>query len=256
MKIKVGCVSYTNALPLIYYLHPDLTEVDFQVPAELSRRFDAQAYDVALLPTFDWVIHENYQTVANLGIVSKGPVNSVILYSDKKISQIKTVKLDKDSKTSNALIEVLFKNYFKQDVKFVLEAPALAGVEADAELLIGDKALKNASLYPRVLDLGACWFEWTKLPFVFAAWMVLKNKDQNKEPGVSPAIEMFLKSAYQIGKSQIANIIESVAKEKQLSKALLEEYYSKNIFYEIGPLELEGMNRFKLECQHVYKRGL
>jgi len=250
MKIKVGCVSYTNALPLIYYLHADLTEVDFQVPAELSRRFEAQTYDVALLPTFDWVIHENYQTVANLGIVSKGPVNSVILYSDKKISQIKTVKLDKDSKTSNALIEVLFKNYFKQDVKFVIETPVLAGgVDADAELLIGDKALKNASLYPRVLDLGECWFEWTKLPFVFASWMILKNGDSK----VSPAVEMFLKSAYQTGKTQIHQIIDSVAREKQFSKALLQEYFSKNIFYEIGPLELEGMNRFKLECQSVYE---
>jgi chorismate dehydratase len=246
MKIKVGCVSYTNALPLIYYLHPDLTEVDFQVPAELSKRFEAGDYDVALLPTFDWVIHDNYQIVANLGIVSKGAVNSVVLYSDKKISQIKTVKLDKDSKTSNALIEVLFKNYFKQDVKFSIDG------DADAELLIGDKALKNASLYPRVLDLGQCWFEWTKLPFVFAAWMTLKNNNS----AVSPAVQMFLKSAYQTGKTQIEKIIDSVTKEKQLTKSLLQEYYSKNIFYEIGPLELEGMNRFKLECQHVYKRGL
>jgi chorismate dehydratase len=201
---------------------------------------------VALLPTFDWVIHDNYQIVANLGIVSKGAVNSVVLYSDKKISQIKTVKLDKDSKTSNALIEVLFKNYFKQDVKFSIDG------DADAELLIGDKALKNASLYPRVLDLGQCWFEWTKLPFVFAAWMTLKNNNS----AVSPAVQMFLKSAYQTGKTQIEKIIDSVTKEKQLTKSLLQEYYSKNIFYEIGPLELEGMNRFKLECQHVYKRGL
>lgn len=250
MKIKVGCVSYTNALPLIYYLHPDLTEVDFQVPAELSRRFEMGDYDVALLPTFDWVIHENYQTVANLGIVSKGPVNSVILYSHKNVSQIKTVKLDRDSKTSNALIEVLFKNYFKQDVKFIVETPALAGgVEADAELLIGDKALKNASLHPRVLDLGECWFEWTKLPFVFAAWMTLKNKDS----AVSPAVELFLKSAYAEGKKNLSSIIETTAKEKQLSKALLEEYFFKNILYEIGPRELEGMNRFKLECQSVYE---
>jgi chorismate dehydratase len=248
MKIKVGCVSYTNALPLIYYLHPDLTEVDFQVPSELSKRFEMGDYDVALLPVFDWVTHENYQTVANLGIVSRGPVNSVILYSDKKISQIKTVKLDKDSKTSNALIEVLFKNYFKQDVQFIMDGHTFA----DAELLIGDKALKNASLYPRVLDLGECWFEWTKLPFVFAAWMTLKSNESN----VSPAVEMFLKSAYQTGKTQIQNIIDSVTKEKQLSKELLQEYYSKNIFYEIGAAELEGMNRFKLECQHVYKRGL
>ncbi len=79
--------------------------------------------------------------------------------------------------------------------------------------------------------------------------MILKNGDSK----VSPAVEMFLKSAYQTGKTQIQQIIDSVAREKQFSKALLQEYYSKNIFYEIGPLELEGMNRFKLECQSVYE---
>jgi predicted solute-binding protein len=82
--------------------------------------------------------------------------------------------------------------------------------------------------------------------------MTLKNNNS----AVSPAVQMFLKSAYQTGKTQIEKIIDSVTKEKQLTKSLLQEYYSKNIFYEIGPLELEGMNRFKLECQHVYKRGL
>ncbi len=243
MKIKIGCVPYTNALPLIYYLHSDLTEIDFQVPSELSRRFEAQAYDVALMPTFDWVIHDHYQSVANLGIVSKGPVNSVILYSDKKISQIKTIKLDKDSKTSNALLEVLFKNYFKQAVNF-------SDIDADAELLIGDKALKNASLYPRVLDLGQSWYEWTGLPFVFASWLSLKSNEQ------APAVSELLKASYQMGKTQINTIIKTIIKEKQLPEALMQEYFTKNIYFEIGSAELEGMNRFKLECQHVYKRGL
>src|SRR5690606_7728814 len=125
----------------------------------------------------------------------------------KPLSKIKKIRLDRDSKTSNALLEVLFKNYLKQEVEFVFDENL--SQKTDAELLIGDKALLNKSRFKnKVLDLGDCWFQWTKLPFVFAAWMI--PRDLKSE---STAIVTVLKSAYQMGKTHLNAVIASVAKE-------------------------------------------
>src|SRR5207237_497623 len=46
-----------------------------------------------------------------------------------------------------------------------------------AALVIGDPALALAGRFSHVLDLGQAWFEWTGLPFVFAAWGARQRND-------------------------------------------------------------------------------
>ena len=47
-----------------------------------------------------------------------------------------------------------------------------------AILLIGDRAMVDRpdhAMFPYAVDLAAEWHEWTRLPFVFAAWMVRRG---------------------------------------------------------------------------------
>jgi chorismate dehydratase len=55
----------------------------------------------------------------------------------------------------------------------------------DAVLLIGDEALKSRKRglagFEIIYDLATEWYEWKKLPFVFAVWAVKSSVSQEKK---------------------------------------------------------------------------
>jgi chorismate dehydratase len=91
----------------------------------------------------------------------------------KPLSDVRSVALDPESRTSNALARVLCAEAWGIAPAFVDGprdlTPALAAY--DAAVRIGDKALfeplpQDAIAY----DLGGAWTARTSLPFVFAVW--------------------------------------------------------------------------------------
>ncbi|MCL8001107.1 hypothetical protein M8994_23220, partial [Brucella sp. 21LCYQ03] len=62
----------------------------------------------------------------------------------------------------------LFKYFWRKDIDVVL-----AG-QADAEVLIGDRTFGQKEAHAYAYDLGACWKEFTGLPFAFAVWAANK----------------------------------------------------------------------------------
>jgi chorismate dehydratase len=81
------------------------------------------------------------------------------------------VALDTSSRTSAALVQVLFRKFYDIDVKTrpAVPDPAVMLRDADAALLIGDPALLYQGPAQRV-DLASEWKKFTGLPFVFALW--------------------------------------------------------------------------------------
>ena len=108
-------------------------------------------------------------------IASRGPVLSVTLFSRVPWAEIRRVALDEGSRTSAALTQILLRKRYGVHPEIV-PLPmdrAAEDVDADAVLLIGDRAMRACLPgFRYAFDLGQEWFDWTGLPFVYAVWAV------------------------------------------------------------------------------------
>ena len=110
-KIRIGAVSYLNTKPLIYGLErglgADRVELSDDVPSVLAERMSRGEIDVALLPVIELARMPDLEVVPGLGITTFGPSRSVQLLSRVPVPAIERVALDRESRTSNALAQVL-----------------------------------------------------------------------------------------------------------------------------------------------------
>jgi chorismate dehydratase len=217
LSVRYGAVSYLNARPLIEGLEPLVLDT----PARLVERFDRGEVDVALLPVAAGEA-SGIARVGSLGVAAEGAVDSVLLFLRTKAEAVESLFLDPASRTSRILAEIILREQYGRAPRIV-DSP-----EADAELVIGDRALLRAREGEPHLDLGEEWSRWTDLPFVFAAWY-----------GASDA-EAALEEAFARGSERIA----AFAAAGELDASYLETYLRERIRYRIGPREEEGLSRF------------
>ena len=174
-KMRVSAVSYTNAKPFVYGLKQlnDQIDLSLDIPSDCADKLINNQIDIGLVPVATLLSLNHYQIVSDYCIGALGAVNSVFIFSEKPISEIKTIRADQQSRTSNLLARVLLKNHWKINPNWVETA------EAEAFVQIGDRTFGKADQYAYAYDLSACWFEMTALPFVFAAWV--SNKPVSDE---------------------------------------------------------------------------
>ena len=237
-KIKVGTVSYLNAKPLIYGFEngmmADQIELIADYPSAIANQLLKKQIDVGLVPVAIIPQMEEFHIIGNYCIGALGEVASVCLFSDVPITEIKTVILDYQSRTSVALLKLLLKNHWKINPAFVDGAPGYEDEISDtkAGLVIGDRAMLQRKKTPFVYDLSAAWMEMTGLPFVFALW--LSNK-----PLSDDFIAEFDK-ANQLGFENLDKIISNYPD----SGYDLHEYYTKYISYDLNVDKKKGLNQF------------
>ncbi len=219
--MRVALVEFLNAVPLYYALKKHIVDNNFEfisdVPSQCARLLFEKKVDISNASIVEYVNSDNYKILRDGCISTAKRVKSVVFFIYKPLNKIKVVKLDKNSKTSNALAKVLFTYKYKMTVDYVFDG------DADCELVIGDRALKRLNSGAETIDLAVEWHEFTHLPFVFAAWIT--NKSLNEK-----TIKKFLK-AKEIGKrliDQICSEYTNVApKEECLS------YLKENISYDL-----------------------
>jgi chorismate dehydratase len=196
---KLGAVPYLNALPLIHHLK-DRPRLD--PPAPLARLLKIGELDIATAPVVVLFEQRNYTLVPGMCIGSNGPVGSVkVFFTGPGIdmTNVKTIYLDMESKTSALLLKVLLKFKYGRNLDDITFFHPIPPRSCEAKLLIGDKAMRELALHPPV-DLGYEWTSWTKLPFVFAAWI-------SRHPEVSERAIEELKAARDLGCKNIAAVV-------------------------------------------------
>ncbi|MBN2164344.1 MAG: menaquinone biosynthesis protein [Pontiellaceae bacterium] len=229
---------YSNSAPLV----DKLTAVDSRVrvindfPANIIRDLKSGRAHVGLIPVAHFFQHPDLEMIEGLGVAADGEVRSVLLKCNKRMGQIKTVLRDPASGTSNALAALLMKRYFKQQVEF-LDVSRFE--EADAAVVIGDRALCAEPAPEGDIDLAAAWKKWTGLPFVFAVWAMPRNYPRNKE------VTGIAHRAYEAGFMAVESIAERYANELGGSQIFWSDYLDSCIHYRLDEEDLEGMERFR-----------
>jgi len=171
-KIKVSAVSYTNTTPFIYGIEhtaiKEEIELSLDIPSTCAQKLIEDKVDIGLVPVAALLQIPNYQIYTDYCIGSIGAVNSVFIFSHKPAPEIKTLRLDPQSRTSNNLARVLLKHYWKTEVKLT------TADKADAFVEIGDRTFGKKDKYAYVYDMGEEWMKFTGLPFTYAVWAANK----------------------------------------------------------------------------------
>lgn len=174
-KIKISAVSYTNTKPFIYGIEKSEVrhqiELSLDIPSDCAAKLINNQVDIGLIPVAAIPFVPNANIIGSYCIGSVGAVNSVFIFSKVPANEIKTLKLDPQSRTSNNLAKVLLKFHFKVNVELITDADT----ETDALVLIGDRTFGRKADFAYAYDMGEEWMKFTGLPFVYAAWVANKT---------------------------------------------------------------------------------
>jgi chorismate dehydratase len=242
---NIGCVSFLNSKPLIDAVvgRPDV-RVHFAVPSELLALVEAGTVSAALMSVVDYHTSTVPLVMVPAGMIGcDGPTLTVRIYSEVPAEEIDELHADTDSHTSVILGRVLLREMHGVTPVVRPLSPDAAGHGHSAMLLIGDKVVNaspDAAEYPYQLDLGEEWKRLTGLPFVFAMWML--RKDRVAAEG--EAIAALLDDARRQGGTMIEGLLDRYAAEKRWPRDLARRYFTEYLRYEVTPEARRGMEAF------------
>lgn len=232
-KIKISAVAYTNTKAFIYGIeHSDIInkiELSLDIPSDCAAKVISGEVDMGLMPVAAFPLVPNGNIVADYCIGSDGGVNSVFIFSDVPVEEIRTLKLDAHSRTSNNLARVLLKFFWKKEVKFTTDQTAIT----DAIVLIGDRTFGKKDDYPFAYDMGEEWKNFTGLPFMYAAWIA------NKEISLDFLSEF--NEALKLGLAHRKDVLNDLPKHLNFD---LEDYLYNKLQFEVTEDRKKAMELF------------
>lgn len=239
---RVGFHDFLNSKPLLHPFRHGLLETPFELvidtPSNLADRFTAGDLDMALIPSIEYGKNRDAVIIPSVCIASLGKVKTVLLFSELAIEDIESVCVDRKSKTSVAMLQILMKEkYGKEPTMTPCEDdPATMLRSADAGLIIGDPAYNMDKRDYVVHDLGELWYQHSGAPFVHA---VLCAKKGDRWDSAIAAIE----EAKKLGKEH-RELIARQETANHVEAERLIDYLTKRIYYDLGADEKGGLSRF------------
>lgn len=211
-----GKIDFLNLLPFHVFIKRYARSTRFHqslhyhkgVPSALNREFAMRRIDAAFISS---ITAKNCRHFG-VGIVAQRKVLSVLSLPNAD-------KADADSATSNLLAQIL---------------------DVHGEVLIGDKALRYYYGGGEHIDLGALWYERTKLPFVFALLCTHHHNDELRR----------LSRAFIAAKVKIPYYMLMEASRKSALSPEQITHYLKFISYKVGVKEERGYKRFVHEAKN------
>jgi len=196
-------------------------------PSDCAIKLIDNKVDIGLIPVAILPQIKNHQIISDYCIGANGKVDSVFIFSNKPIHQIKTLQLDPQSRTSNILSRILLKYHWKMN-------PELLDTEtADAFVQIGDRTFAKRNRYPFQYDLAEEWKKFSGLPFVFAVWA--SNKP------IPEGFKMAFNAALKYGLDNRHLVISDLEK---VNNQDMEDYLTRKIDFNLDEKKLQALTKF------------
>jgi chorismate dehydratase len=241
---RIAASSYLNTAPLIWsFLHGSQRNAvqlfTDKAPARCAEMLRSGEVDAALVPVIE------YQRMADIAIVpgvcvgSRAAVRSVVIASKQNnLKKIKRVALDESSRTSVALVKIIFREFLGFEPEWQTSPPDLRSMleHNDAALIIGDPAMTIPRDKFRVFDLATLWHDYTGFGFVFAMWMAGKNTAEQVR-----AVDFT--AARDEGLAHLDNIAAR-NRPQDLSPEEIKDYLTRNIAFQLDEDMLKGLQLY------------
>jgi chorismate dehydratase len=244
-RLKIAASSYLNTAPLIWsFLHGsqcDAAEVFTDTaPARCAEMLARGEVDAALVPVIEYQRIRDIAIVPEVCVGSKTAVRSVVLVTRKNnLKKVERVALDESSRTSAALVKIIFREFLGFEPQWETASPDLKSMlmKADAALIIGDPAMKIPREEFRVFDLATLWHEFTGFGFVFAMWMVRKDRAEKIH-------SIHFAAARDEGLANLERVIADYSRPVDLSRDEVKQYLTQNIIFQIDDEMQRGLERY------------
>lgn len=249
MSTRIGCVPFVNAKPLIAQFEDPSRgiEVALAPPSQLPAMLNRGEAAAVLASSFDALRSPNRRVAAGVAIASKGPVDSVRVFSKVPFEHAQTLALDSSSLTSNALAHILLHELYGVCPMATTHAPDLDAMlgRCDAAVLIGDRGMTASSEGLHVLDLGAGWAELTGLPFVWALWIGSEQLDSD--------LAGKLLNARLWGEAHVEQVAREAGKEPGWTERMALRYLRDTMYFDF---DAQGAEALVLFGQMMVEHGL
>jgi chorismate dehydratase len=231
---RIAASSYLNTAPLIWSFtrgsrrgEVALTDA---VPARCASLVASGEVDAGLVPAIEYQRIPAVAVVPEVCIGSRGPVRSVMLaIKVDSLNEVRRIALDESSRTSAALVKIIFREFFGFEPEWVSCVPEVTQMlaENDGALIIGDPAMTFAREGLQVFDLATLWRQHTGLGFIFALWMI-------RDQATPAARRIDFGAARDEGLGQTEEIVDFYAPLLGLSRDDLSTYLHANISFSIN----------------------
>ena len=248
--LRVSAISYLNTAPLMWNFEHGTTslalrkdfEVDYTIPSRCAQMLRDGSADIGIIPVAAYAAIPGLRVIPDIAIASRGAVRSILLISQKPLTEIRSVALDSSSRTSAALIQVLFRIQ-NREVTFAPAEPELHAMleKHDAAVLIGDPALQVDRRRYQTWDLAEEWRNLTGKPFVFAFWAIREGVASEEE--LSRVADVFRESRDE-GLKHIAEIANEWSPRLSISADGVRSYLAESIHYYLDAESISGMKLF------------
>ncbi len=223
-------------------------EVSYTIPSRCAEELKAGVADIGIIPAFTYATIPDLVILPDVAIAAKGPVRSILLVSKKPLEQIRTVATDTSSRSSVALLEVLFRKFLGGPRQLTPKPPELEAMLAacDAALLIGYPALRvpvDGSRY-LTFDLAELWKRHTGLPFVFAFWALRGAALEEMRPGLDPGQAFRDSRQHGLSPENREHLVRRWAPHVGISEDAVRQYVTRHIYYYLDAECLSGLELF------------
>jgi chorismate dehydratase len=256
--LRISAISFLNTAPLMWdFEHGEAAgdfAIEYTIPSACAAALAANQADIGIIPAVTYAEIPGLVILPNIAIAARDFVRSILLVSKKPIEQVETVATDTSSRTSVALLQVLFAKFFGGHRQFTPHAPELDAMlrRHDAALLIGDAALQmpvNQEYF--VYDLAHLWHERTDQPFVFAFWAV-RLDSLDRVPSGLDLVKVFQQSRdHGLEEANLRIIAQEWSRKLRLSEADIHTYLTENVHYYLDRQNHAGLQLFLRYAQEI-----
>jgi chorismate dehydratase len=258
IKPFIAASSYLNAAPLWYsFLYGEqkshCTLVSDVAPVRCAQLLAERRAEAALIPVIEYQRQADLLIAPGACVASKSQVYSVVLACRVPLTDVRSVALDTTSRTSAALVEIIFSRFYNLTPEYRTAAPRIQEMleTSDAALIIGDPAMMIERQGLHVYDLAEEWRKHTGLPFVFAFWALRRDAAQMFAPGDARRVDF--RAARREGIAHAEELAAIYSEQLGLPKNDLVSYLTKNIHYD---LDDESLKALQLYYELAYECGL
>ena len=243
----IGKIPYLNSVPFYSYLERRQFRVLPITPRRMGVLAEKGQVDAGLFSLVDFLRQQETLQLLPYCIATRDQVKSVMLFSNHGWRDLdgKTVGIIDDTATSVKLLRILLEKRYGVNPRFHRMHSGVNNYEEfDAVVLIGHEALRQKRTglrgFDLVYDLASEWYEWQKLPFVFAVWAVKKSVPPDRQAELSSIIAASLDR----GEEDLRTVSLVHAKSLGLASDEAVEYLE-GFNYRLGEREREAIQAFE-----------
>ncbi|HYJ47056.1 MAG TPA: menaquinone biosynthesis protein [Pyrinomonadaceae bacterium] len=251
---RIAASSYLNTAPLVWsFIHGSrrgtVDLITDTAPARCADMLARARVQAALVPVIEYQRIPHLVVAPGVCVGSRSRVRSVVLVTRASVDglrDVRSVALDTSSRTSAALVKIVFREFLGVEPEWTNSAPDISLMleRNDAALIIGDPGISFPRERVVVYDLAELWRRHTGLGFVFAMWMA-------REDEVESVRRVDFAGARDEGLAHVEEIVPLYADAVGLSPGEIRSYLLENISFGMDEELRAGLDLyFRLAHKH------